>query len=609
MKNSIKIIMKKVKTTFINKSLMKKLIIAYIAVIVVPIIIFSVYIFDSLFKNAKKDAINKYNYELNVECDSIEKNIYIMRNMVNYVLNNKDVLSYISNKSGLDVKNLIEFNDTVYKQLINLQNNNPAIKQINIFANNLQVDELWPLIYKIDRVIDNDWYKTTLEKDGIEYWNINHYDNDLKISSIINDKSKDLVVSLNKEIKYDGRENVGIIRVTMYGKDFFPNMFKLDKLNNGQIFLYNTENLDLKTNIENSFLKDLSFNEEALKEFVKDKLKYDKGEISYRQGDKAYTILYKETPLSDNYLLAIIPLNNITEGISKSRNVLFLGCVLLLIVLSIIIYLVTKVILNRLYIILNSVKQIRTGDLNTSIPVYGDDEAGILAHNFRQMMITIDRLIEESIKKETINKETELKALKSQIDAHFLFNTLENIRFMAQVEENYVVADSLVSLGDMMRYNIKWDNDFVALHEEINHIKKYVSLMTLRYDYQIILQVDIDKEFMNKEIPKLIIQPLVENAVKHGIAEKLRSDDGNIYIFIETDEAHLYLNVMDDGKGMDEIEVNELQNHINAEVNKRFGLGLRNVNDRIKLFYDETCGVIVKSEKGNHTQLILKLTK
>lgn len=609
MKDNIKMLIKKAKVTFINKSLMKKLIIAYIAVIGVPIIIFSVYIFDSIFKNAKKDAIDKYNYELNVECDSIEKNIYIMRNMANTVLNNKDALSYISNKNGLDVKNLIEFNDTVYKQLISLQNNNPAIKQINIFANNSQVDELWPLIYKVDRVFDNDWFKITLAKDGVEYWNINHYDNDLKINATVNNQSKDLVVSLNKEIKYEGKENLGVIRITMIGKDFFPNMFKLDEFNNGQIFLYDTENFDLKTNIENSLLKNLNFDNENFKDFVKENLKADKGEISYKQGNRSYTILYKETSLPNNYLLAIIPLDNITEGISKSRNVLFLGCVSLLVLLSIIIYFVTKIILNRLYIILNSVKQIRSGDLNTSIPVYGVDEAGILAHNFRQMMITIDKLIKDSIKKEMINKETELKALKSQIDAHFLFNTLENIRFMAQVEENYVVADSLVALGDMMRYNIKWNNDFVTLHEEINHIKKYISLMTLRYDYQIILHIDIADEFMHKEIPKLIIQPLVENAVKHGIAKKLRSDDGNIFISIEVDETYLYLNVMDDGRGMDEIEVNELQSHINEEANKRFGLGLRNVNERIKLFYDETCGITVKSEKGKYSKLTLKLTK
>ncbi|MBC8059498.1 MAG: histidine kinase [Clostridiaceae bacterium] len=611
MKSNIRILMGKAKQIFINRSLMKKLIVTYIAVIGIPTIIFSIYTFRSLDNNAKKDAINKHNYELNVECDTIEKNIYIMRNIINAITNNKEVLEYVDNEKGIDVKELIDFNDTVYKQLINLQNNNPTIKQINIFTHNSQVDELWPLIYRENRIVNNDWYKQTLEKSGGEYWNISHYDNDIKINSTTNEQNKNLVVSLNKEIKYPLQKNTGIIRITMVSKDFFPNMFNLDKLNNGQILLFNTEKNHLKTNEDNPLLKSLNFDREEFKLFIKDKLRSNKGELSYKQGNENYYLTYKESPMVNNYLISVIPLNNITQGIADSRRVLFLGGTLLLILLSIIIYFVTKAILKRLYIILNCVKQVRTGDLSADIPVYGTDEIGILAHNFRQMMKKIDKLMKENIQKEMISKETELKALKSQIDAHFLFNTLENIRVMAQIEENYLVADTLVSLGDMMRYNMKWDNDFVSINEEIKHIKNYVALMTLRYDYQVILHVNIGPEYINKEILKLTIQPLVENAIKHGLSKKLRSEDGNIYIFIETEENYLYLNVMDDGKGMDGNEIQELQEHINGDtnVNRRFGLGLKNVNDRIKLFYGETCGIVLESQKGSCTKLKLKLTK
>jgi len=609
MKSNIRIYIEKIKLIFTNISLMKKLIVAYIIIIGIPIIIFSIYTFTALNFNAKKDAIDKHNYELNVECDTIEKNIYIMKNMINTIANNKDVLDYVDNAKNIDVKELIDFNDTIYKQLINLQNNNPTIKQINIFTNNLNVDELWPLIYRENRIINNDWYKRTLAKNGSDYWNINHYDNDIEINSTTNEESKNLVVSLNKAIKYPLNQYIGIIRITMLSKNFFPNMFNQDKLNNGQILLFNTEKNELITNQDNFLLKSLDFNDEQFKAAIKNKLQNSKGEIYYKQGSNNYCILYKESPILDNYLICVIPLNNITKGISNSRRVLFVGSILLLILLSTIIYFVTKTILKRLYRILNSVKQVRQGDLSANIDVYGNDEVGILAHNFRQMMKTIDTLIKESIQKEVVSKETELKALKSQIDAHFLFNTLENIRVLAQDEENYMVVDTLVSLGDMMRYNIKWDNDFVSLDEEINHIRNYVVLMTLRYDYQIILHIDVDNRFINKEMLKLIIQPLVENAIKHGLSEKLRNEDGNIYIFIETDETYLYLVVMDDGKGMDDNELQELRDHIKGDINKRFGLGLKNVNDRIKLFYGEMCGLVIESQKGSYTKLILKLLK
>ncbi|ADL52421.1 sensor histidine kinase [Clostridium cellulovorans] len=600
---------KPLRKVLINRSLMKKLLVSYITIIAIPIMVFFAYTFKSLEANAKKDVLNKHNYELNVEYDTIEKNIYIMRSMINTIVNNKDVLNYIDSAKDIDVKELINFNDTIYKQVTNLQNSNPNIKEINIFTNNVQANEIWPLIYREDRIYKNDWYKKTLDKNGAAYWNINKYDDDIEINSIANQQFGNLVVSFYKELKSPSNKHLGIIRINMLSKDFFPNMFNVDNLNSGQIFLFNIENLELNTNENNSFLNNFNFDREQFKEFIKDKLKDSKGAIDYKQGSEKYTLLYRESSIPGNYLLCVIPLNNITQGIEDSRRVLLFESLLLLILLSIIIYFLTKAILKRLYLILNSVKQVRTGNLAVDIPVYGSDEIGILAYNFREMMKTIDRLIQESIQKELIGKETELKALKSQIDAHFLFNTLENIRAMALIEENYLVADSLVSLGDMMRYNIRWDNDFVSLHEELNHIRKYVSLMTLRYEYHINLHINIDDKFLSLQILKLIIQPLVENAIKHGLSEKLRDEDGNIDIFIESDETYLYLNVMDDGKGMDSNDIEVLREYIDGNINKKFGLGIKNVNDRVKLFYGEASGVQIESEKGSYTKFIIKLYK
>lgn len=600
---------KKAKQIFIKKSLMKKLIIAYMVVVAIPIMVFSLYTFKSLKANAKKDEVNKHSYELNVEYDTIEKNIYIMRNIIYTVINNKDVINYIDPDKSIDTKDIISFNNTTYRELLNLQNNNPNVKQINIFTNNPQVSEIWPLIYKEDRITDNKWYKEILDNDGTAYWNINKYDNDIKIYSQSSEQPGNLAVSLCKEIKSPMDKNIGMIRVTMLSKNFFPNMFNEDELAGGQIFVFNTKSLELSTNENNCFLQKLNFDKKQFEEFIKDKLSDSKGEISYEQDRENYTLLYRESPIANNYLVCVIPLNNINESIADSKRALLFESLLLLILLSAIIYFVTKTILKRLYLILNSIKEVRTGNLAVNIPVYGVDEIGMLAHNFREMMKTIDELIKENIQKELIGKETELKALKSQIDAHFLFNTLENIRVLALIEGNYVVSDSLVSLGDMMRYNIKWDNDFVSLREEVNYIKKYISLMTLRYEHDIKLHINIDKQFRNLNILKLIIQPLVENSVKHGLSEKLRSEDGNINIFLESDETYLYLNVMDDGEGMDKGEVQVLQNHINGNLNKRFGLGVKNVSDRVKLFYGKNSGIYIKSEKGSYTKFTIRLCK
>lgn len=607
MKNKIIIFLGKAKQIFVDGSLIKKLITIYIFIIGIPILIFSLYTFNSLLENAMNDAIDRANYDLSTEYDSVEKNVYIMRNIVNSIESNNEVLGYLQSDNKQEIKKLIDFRETTYKQLISLQNSNPTIKQINIFTDNLQINEIWPTFYRTDRIGHNDWYKKTLEKNGAEYWNIDHYDNDIVIKSASNDESRDSVVSLNKKINYPLNKHLGISRVTMRSKDFFPKMFEEDDLKSGQILLVNTENMDIKTDEDSSILKNFNFDKEKFKEFIDGRLENEKGKITYNQEKEEYIILFKESPIPNNYLISIIPVNNISQGIKNSRSVVISGAFSLLILLSVVIYCATKTILKRLYKIINAVKQVRTGDLMPSIEVYGNDEVGVLAHNFRQMMKTIDALIKESASKEIMTKEAELKALKTQIDAHFLYNTLENIRMMALVEENYMVSDCLASLGNMMRYNMKWNNEFVTLSEEISHIKNYIALMTLRYDFEIILKVDIDDEFLDREILKLTIQPLVENAVKHGLSEKLRSENGTVHISVKSDEIYLYLSVKDDGNGMEIQKVEELQNHINGNIDKRYGLGLKNVSDRIKLFYGKQYGIMVETQEGSHTKITLKL--
>lgn len=607
MKNKVVISWKKIKQTLSDQSLIKKLITMYIFIIGIPIVIFSLYIFSSLSENAKHDAVNRANYDLSTEYDSVEKNVYIMRNIIKTIESDNQVIGYLQGVDNQEAKELIEFKETTYKQLINLQNSNPTIKQINIFTSNSNISEIWPTFYKIDRIMDNEWYKKVIKKNGSEYWNINHYDNDIVVKSTLNDESKDVVVSLNKRITYSSDKYYGICRVTMDSKDFFQKMYEKDELKSGQILLVNKENMDIKTNENSTLLKKFNFDKKKFQEFIKDKLEPEKGEVNYNQGSEDYIILYKESPIPNNYLISVIPLNNISQEIKNSKYLVIWSSIFLLIFLSVVVFFATKTILKRLYKIISAVKQVRTGDLMPSIEVYGNDEVGVLAHNFRQMMKTIDILIKESVNKEIITKEAELKALKTQIDSHFLYNTLENIRMMALVEENYMVSDCLAALGDMMRYNMKWNSEFVPLSEEISHIKNYISLMTLRYDFEIILKINIEPEFLDREILKLTIQPLVENAVKHGISEKLMSENGIISISVAIDEEYLYLNVKDDGKGMDINKVHELQNHINENIDKKYGLGLKNVSDRIKLFYGKQYGIMIEAHQGVDTQITLKL--
>lgn len=269
MKNKVVISWEKIKQTLSDQSLIKKLITMYIFIIGIPIVIFSLYIFSSLSENAKHDAVNRANYDLSTEYDSVEKNVYIMRNIIKTIESDNQVIGYLQGVDNQEAKELIEFKETTYKQLINLQNSNPTIKQINIFTSNSNISEIWPTFYKIDRIMDNEWYKKVIKKNGSEYWNINHYDNDIVVKSTLNDESKDVVVSLNKRITYSSDKYYGICRVTMDSKDFFQKMYEKDELKSGQILLVNKENMDIKTNENSTLLKKFNFDKKSFRNLLK----------------------------------------------------------------------------------------------------------------------------------------------------------------------------------------------------------------------------------------------------------------------------------------------------------------------------------------------------
>jgi two-component system sensor histidine kinase YesM len=267
-------------------------------------------------------------------------------------------------------------------------------------------------------------------------------------------------------------------------------------------------------------------------------------------------------------------------------------------------------------------KKIQKGNFNVEIPVRSNDEIGELAHHFRKMLSKINELIAEAVKKRSATKEAELRALQTQIDSHFIYNVLENIKMMAEIEGQLLISDSLASLGSMMRYNMSWNNEYVILNDEINHIENYVSLMNIRFDNSICLKKDIEKGLLDHEVLKMVLQPIVENSVKHGLLSVIDRNIGYLYIKAKTEENHIRIEVSDNGIGMPQEKVVQLNKKIKVtqrqmiieglheEINytkKSTGIGLKNVNERIKLFYGDEYGIEIISKDNFYTKVIMIL--
>lgn len=597
-----------------------KLILVYITIIAIPLFSFAIIAFKNSENNTKKDLINKNMYQLELENININRNIEAMERVAQMVISKKELMEYVRSPAELDVENLVDFNQTTYKDVLQLQYNNPSISDVNIFTNNKNVKEIWPLIFREDRIKDKKWYKDVLQQRSKVLWEFNRVHDEIYDKGWASQRKWDKVVSVSRTLS-SSSSHVGIIRVNMLAKDFFSKMYSDVENTEGQIYVIDNNN-DVYTNDSSSFIKQENLDKSYLKaEFIKN-ISLNNTSFTLKNNNRHLLVTYIKMENLDCYMLNVYSIEQMLQYTSKMRNIFLLGTIILITILSIVTYLITGIILKKLYIIIGSMKKIQKGNFNIEIPVRSADEIGELAHHFRKMLSKINELISEAVKKRSATKEAELRALQTQIDSHFIYNVLENIKMMAEIEGQLLISDSLASLGSMMRYNMRWNNEYVIINDEINHIENYISLMNIRFDNGICLKKNIEVGLLEHEVLKMVLQPIVENSVKHGFLSVIESDKVYLYIVAKAEENHIKIEIIDNGVGMSEDEVvlinkkiqvtqkkmiiNGLQEEVN-DTKKSTGIGLKNVNERIKLYYGDEYGIEIASKKNFYTKVIMIL--
>lgn len=268
----------------------------------------------------------------------------------------------------------------------------------------------------------------------------------------------------------------------------------------------------------------------------------------------------------------------------------------------------SKRLTNPIHEIMAQMEQIGTGNFDIELPVRSNDEIGVLACRFNQMSGALKQYINQSYVAQIRQNEAELTALKSQIYPHFLYNTLEVIRMTALDDSEKRVPEMIEALSEQIHYLIGPMQDMVPLEKETDIVRKYVYLLNCRISSKV--QLSMNVQAVNSIIvPKLILQPIVENAYVHGI--KPKKGAGCIMIEAYVEDKVLHINVMDNGVGMDESAVQkmyEIMNGTSPGIKSEYNwqsIGLKNVNDRIKYLYGEVYGIEVTSTLGIGTNVHL----
>ncbi|WP_168735475.1 cache domain-containing sensor histidine kinase [Cohnella fermenti] len=308
-------------------------------------------------------------------------------------------------------------------------------------------------------------------------------------------------------------------------------------------------------------------------------------------------------------VIGYVPVSRIVSGIASVRNsMLLIGTVCIAIALVVsagISYRMTKPI----YRLISLIKRVEREDFEIEYDNPPRNELGQLIRSFIRMSRRLDETIRHLYQAEIIRKESELQALKSQINPHFLFNTLETIKMRAELDEADGTVDMITALGKLVRSSLRPGGDFITLQDEKSYLINYFFIQENRYGGRFDIALHVEEALLTGYIPKLLVQPLVENAFYHGL--EMKPGKGKLNVSITAESGAVKVLVADDGLGITADRLMELRRRIGAEILKPQhdggSIGLVNVAARIQLYFGPPYSMRIDSRPGGGTEVVLLL--
>lgn len=570
-----------------------------VAFVLVPIVILSAWLFYSMEQNVISERKNALTYKLSQSYATVQNNVDSINMSTQFFLSDQGLRDFLvreKNDEHISAEELIEFYKEDIASLERMVNNNPSLYQIRVYVDSKDMQEMMPILYRSDRMARLSWSGD----EELAGWKFDYKDN---IFDSYTMNQQDRILSVVTVMEQYGSGQIGVLEVAMKMNVMFPLLYEdLDNQwscfvdTKGNLFFGDKEPEMAKQMVEGFVgeIEETTSMQEVL-ELTVDGKKCVAGYIDVKElGGK---------------LVIVQDISAAVGEIDFERNLFILVACALLIVLVGCINLAVKTVLKQFYSILESIYEVQAGNLNVVIEGNGTDEFGLLGNQINKMLIRIRQLMDDNIKHEVLVKNTEIRALQNQINAHFIYNVLESIKMMAEIDEKYEISDAITALGKLLRYSMRWTSANVTVGEELEYIRNYLSLINLRFDYEIYLSENLTEDIKALEIPKMTLQPIVENAIYHGI-EQL-AEDTSIYIKGVMDGEDCIIEITDSGRGMSESEVAQLYKKIAGEIEASGGsgnsIGLKNVQDRIKMSFGENYGISINSKLGCYTKIGVRI--
>ena len=321
--------------------------------------------------------------------------------------------------------------------------------------------------------------------------------------------------------------------------------------------------------------------------------------------EKIYALSHSET--TGWTIVGCMNMSELLKNSRKARSIYVLVALGLIAVALVISSEIARNITFPIQKLRDSMKRVQKGDFSAAeIEVYSDNEIGSLTRSFNVMTHKIQDLMAQNIQEQEQKRKIELKALQSQINPHFLYNTLDSIIWMAEGKKNEEVVLMTASLARLLRQSISIENELVTIGQEIEYVRSYLTIQKMRYKDKLEFEINVDPRITHAKIIRLVLQPIVENAIYHGL--KYKESKGMLKVHGYELGERIIIDITDDGVGMDEETLKHIydKHKVNYHSN---GVGVYNVQQRLVLYYGKEYGIIYHSEKGKGTTATVVIPK
>jgi two-component system, sensor histidine kinase YesM len=579
---------------YYDMSIRTKLTLSYIFVVFLPVLLVGILLTYNLRASALENATN-------VAKGNVDRVVKRMEDMLK-----EPSEIYMRFASSSQLENILTENysnnwDVInnyynYDQFDELKNIYTDAEDMRIYVTNNSLIDNWKFMKVDDEIRNTSWYKDAVRMNGKIMWKF------MEFPGTLNYKPGLCFINALKTIS---GKNLGILVVKLKTSEFekilsqesFDAMLTDEKGN----ILASRESKRIGKNLTQMGISISKLTQDGISDV-----------IFNGNRSKMISSTFNADSTSQKFnAISIFALNDI---MGKAKNISYLGFGIIIgsLVLSLgLILIFSRAMGKRIGIVGRDMHRVALGDFDFVSDIHGNDEIGRLSSDMNKMVLGIKKLVHEvyetNLQKnilEVKQKEIKLKMLASQINPHFLFNALEAVRMEAVSNKQLEIARIVKLLGKIMRSILKISGERIPLSQELDLVCSYLEIQKFRYSDKLNYRIGFANDsILQQLVLPLIIQPVVENAVIHGIERK--EDPGTIFIdFIES-AGKILIRVSDDGVGIDSGALDLLLESLSAEYDKGEdrGIGLRNINQRIKLFYGDEYGIAVRSRNGSGTEV------